>query len=145
VSFDWRKALRVEVVMHSGQAPTKRFFARQSWPVWAGEEMHRNPRFYKNLWQIWSRDDAPEHSKTFDAALNRWRQCWRDAPKLCTHDAMRWIKAYYDNRIVFAVMSYRLRRDDPALPWDFARLRARGAQLAPALDDDTDPEWFGHR
>ena len=45
----------------------------------------------------------------------------------------------------FIVIDERMKRDDPAAPWDIGLIKSKGGRVAPAYDDDPDEPFFGHK
>ena len=96
--------------------------------------MHPEPRFYKYLWQIYTADSHWENCAFFD-----------NAQKLCTHDAMRTIKALVEAGKAHIVYNHHLPRRGPGVPFDFESPRWRDQDYACAYDDDPDPVWNGFK
>ncbi|WP_035863313.1 hypothetical protein [Cupriavidus sp. SK-3] len=97
------------------------------------QKMHPNPAFYKYTWQIWTPDTELE-GKAFLA----------HAPKLGTAQHMRLraeLIAAGRHFFVYNAAQPRL----GAAPFDRSHPRWAGVQFAPALDNDMDPAWNGHR
>jgi hypothetical protein len=66
-------------------------------------------------------------------------------PQLSFNDAIVRMKELCTKKQNFLVSDERVKRADPSAPWDLSVLRANGARVAPAYDDDPDVPFFGHK
>lgn len=147
MSFNWQEATQLTLSVGGGQIPTHRHFRRLDTPLWIfGSGVHSNPRFYKHYWRIWTRDDAiaDEDVELLRQQLGPYP--WLAlVPELSFHNAMCRMKELCGRGEVFIVLDERVKRDDPAAPWDIPLIRAKGGRVAPAYDADDDTPFFGHK
>lgn len=97
--------------------------------------MHPNPRFYKYRWWIFWRE-SPCDGQNFLA----------DRYALCTADAMALMERLADGGETYWIYNSRTPRFESGVtPFDRASDKWRDRLFAPALDDDTDPEYVDFR
>jgi hypothetical protein len=95
----------------------------------------RKPRWLKYGWWIYTERDAIETRFEFRNPLKR----------MSTFDAMLRARDLDDRFETYFLVNWTYKRDDPSAPWDIARVRANGGQVAPAYDEDDDRPWRGHK
>jgi hypothetical protein len=144
MTFDWRRVSGISIAVGGGQIPTRRYFATRTQSIWVGANLvHPNPHFFKYTWQIWTAAEAVADDWRMQGRARPWRET---TPELCFFDAIARMRRLFTNRECFLVVNYPHKRDDPEAPWDAAAVRGNGRYLiAPALADDPDPEFHGHR
>lgn len=97
--------------------------------------MHPNLLLYKYYWWVFH-VGCPREG--WDFLSNQYR--------LCTHDAFKLISQLRAEEKPYRLYNMKLYRHDPNnAPWDYAALRRRVEELAPAFPDDADPVWNGHK
>ena len=139
MGFDWPSHIGLgEFWTGDGQFADAEFFTRNV-TVWQGDGIHDNPRYYKYDWQIWTRDTPITASQRGSQALIQ-REL---SPKLCFAAAMERIRALHAAGEFMLIRSIGRKRIGPDTPWNAARVER--LRQACAYDDDTDPEFHGHR
>lgn len=93
---------------------------------------HPNKKLFKCYWRIFHRDSTVEGRAFFET------------PELCTYDAQMLIGSLRERGEGFLVYATNVPRQGET-PFDFSHPRWSGVTPAPAYEDDTDPEWKGHR
>lgn len=144
MAFNWRRAADIAIAVGGGHIPTKRYFSRiTTGSIWvAATGIHSNPRFYKYHWRIWTAEETVDDD---------WRRGGRAYPWLDTTPRLTFLKGIERMRYLvainekFLVIHDACKRADDAAPWDIESLRRDGKEVAPALADDLDPEFHGHR
>ena len=115
--------------------PSQREFEKR----WAGEPpvghyfgspLHPDPHAYKTTWRIWSTGYRYEGTAFFV-----------DAPVMCTAEFKALEEQLRGFRMHYFV--YNIRR--PRLRNSYCAAVEHRRQFAPALADDNDPDWKGHR
>lgn len=96
--------------------------------------LHPVPAFYKHHWQIFTLD-APWEGDEFLAK----------APRLSTAACMQRLEELQARRALYILYGGKRPRRFDGMPFDPRSDRWRHADWAPALDDDPDPAWNGHR
>lgn len=91
-----------------------------------------NPRFYKHLWQVFSRESPHEGDAFFERA-----------PVLCTAAMLLETQRLVDAGLTCVLYGFKRPREGPGAPWDRQHPRWRDAVFAPAWEDDTDPITAG--
>tara|TARA_R110002051_G_scaffold287855_1_gene350633 strand:+ start:469 stop:888 length:420 start_codon:yes stop_codon:yes gene_type:complete len=115
------------------------FFFAQKVTLWQGDGIHENPRFYKYDWQIWTRDTPITASQRGSQALIQ-REL---SPKLCFAAAMERIRTLHAAGEFMLIRSIGRKRIGPDAPWNASRVEPM--RQACAYDDDSDPDFHGHR
>lgn len=96
--------------------------------------LHPCPASYKHVWQIftlkspWEGEDFLEH-----------------APKLSTAQCFQRLEELDAQGVLFILYGRKVPRRSTGMPFDPLAARWRDATWAPALEDDPDPAWHGHR
>ena len=96
--------------------------------------LHPNPRLYKYYWQVFTLDsdwEGPEFREK--------------ASPLCTSACMLKLDELTLSNSLYVLYGWKRPRRFPGMPFDPNSERWKDAQWAPALEDDSDPEWSGHR
>jgi hypothetical protein len=102
------------------------------WLCSGDASLNPNRRAYKYYWQVCTLESEWEDSEFF-----------KNAPKLSIAAYVKLEKRLRDEgKSAFVYNSKRL-REGHGLPLDMSHPRWKGAQLAPSLEDDTDPEHDG--
>lgn len=96
--------------------------------------MSLNPRFYKMKWWVFHEGSHVEG-----------RDFMTDEYSLCTSDALALIKKVTSEGKSCLVYNRRCRRLGPDTPFKHDEESMSGWSWAPAFDDDTDPEYKGHK
>ena len=96
--------------------------------------LHPVPAFYKHYWQVFTLDSPWEGSEFL-----------ANAPKLSTAACMQLLEELRRRREPFILYGEKMPRRFAGMPFDPTSDRWRNARWAPALADDPDPEWNGHR
>ncbi|QOT76573.1 hypothetical protein [Cupriavidus basilensis] len=97
------------------------------------QRLHPNPAFYKYTWRVWTPECEWEGHAFFECV-----------PVLSTARFMAMrdsLKAAGVHHFVYNTARPRL----GATPFDRSHPRWAGVRFAPALEDDMDPPWNGHR
>ena len=138
MAFNWRRVTGIHIDSGDGSVPDHNFF-RFNRSKWQGDGIHDNPRFFKVFWKIWTTCDLPKNavSETFHQVRIRMAK----TPVLSFHDAMQKAQEHYDNKVDFLIGSYSVKRLGKDTPWDEERIECP----AISYDDDTDPEFYGHK
>ncbi|GAB7521540.1 hypothetical protein [Paraburkholderia sp. 2C] len=116
--------------------PTREDFARwgETGLAFFGTHLHPNPRLYKYIWQIWTPESPLEGAEFFV-----------QGPRYSTALFQQIEKQINDAGLSGFIYNRRLPRLGPDKPFDLAHPRWANRVWAPAWDDDTDPEWNGHK
>lgn len=96
--------------------------------------LHPNPRLYKHYWQVFTQDSPWEGEEFFLMA-----------PLLSTAACMSLLERLHSEGTPYVLYGHKRPRRFPGMPFDPDSPRWREAVWAPALEDDGDPEWNGHR
>ncbi|MEW9580675.1 hypothetical protein [Paraburkholderia sp. DGU8] len=116
--------------------PTKEEFRR--WGVtglrFFGTYLHRNPRFYKYTWQIWTPDSPLEGSEFFE-----------HGPRYSTAQFVEMEKRLFDAGASGFIYNRQLPRLGLGTPFDLTYPRWADREWALAWEDDPDAEWNGHK
>ncbi|GGB74943.1 hypothetical protein [Henriciella pelagia] len=138
MAFNWRYRAGIRVSFGDGAMPTARWF-RRGRSVWQGDGVHSNPRFFKVDWRIWTPSSAIEEGLY---GIGRRRAIW-GSPAFCIAEAMELLQDLQSSGTLFMVITRARKRISPDAPWDAARVPED--RKAIPYDEDTDPEFFGHR
>ena len=139
MGFDWRYRARINIGYGGGAVPDERFF-RWGCSVWQGDSVHANPRFFKVRWHIFTAATACRLGMDRRALTRLILSAERT---LAFAEAMEIAQDLQSRRITMMMVSRALKRIAPDTPWDPARVRPEHQAIP--YDEDTDPEFFGHR
>jgi hypothetical protein len=103
----------------------------------SGSNIHPNPHFYKYYWWIYAHDSVYENG---DAVF------YKEEHRLNTYDAMMKMKELRANKIPFAYVNMQIHRFGCSI-WNYEQIKEKfpEEEFAPRYEDDTDPEWKGHK
>jgi hypothetical protein len=142
MGFDWQSAAGFSIGEVVGEIPTISYF--DGWLpslCISLRGIHRNPKFFKYKWQIWTREEAaPDEVRWMIDGDAVWLNSVPERPFL---EAMQYMKLLVAREERFIALHHRYKRDDPDL-WNVEVIR-RTRILAPAYALDSDPDFFGHR
>lgn len=96
--------------------------------------LHPNPRFYKHHWQVFTKD-SPWEGEEF----------MQRSPRLSTAACMQRLAELELTGEPYVLYGGKRPRRFDGMPFDPKVARWQGADWAPPLEDDSDPEWNGHR
>lgn len=96
--------------------------------------LHPVPVFYKHHWQIFTLDSPLEGCEFLEKS-----------PRLSTAACMLRLAELRAQGVLYILYGGKRPRRFDGMPFDPQSDRWRNADWAPALEDDTDPEWNGHR
>lgn len=112
-----------------------------------------NPLFYKHYWLVIPLSDLPEDMPNLEnfPSFKRYsiaREAYfaeRRTGRICTYEAMTYIKELENNNLPYVVHNIDLPRKGSGSPFDPKKAKWRGCEWAPAFDEDPDPIWNGHK
>jgi hypothetical protein len=113
--------------------PTRKILAERGSHSYA-QPLHPNPKLYKHDWRVFTRDSPWENDEFF-----------LKAPLLSTAACVSLLESLQANEEPYVLYGQKRPRRFSAMPFDPESVRWCGATWAPALEDDPDPEWNGHR
>lgn len=96
--------------------------------------LHPSPALFKYLWRVFTHDSPIEG-----------HEFWDHGPQLCTFACFEWLERLDAGDIPYLLYNSRRRRQFTGMPFDPSSERWINAEWAPALEDDSDPAWNGHR
>jgi len=103
----------------------------------SGSHMHPKRELYKYYWWIYPANSIyPTAKDVF----------YKQEHQLSIKEAMDMMKELRDKKVPFGYVNTRLHRLGCAI-WNYDRLMDKypDTKFAPSYDDDTDPEWQGHK
>lgn len=145
MGFDWKRAAGLPPMDAAyGVLPSRdRISELQNYTLIEPCGIHANPRFYKYRWRIWALDNTDEDWKPEldDRVRSRYPYGRRAQPvaSLSFYEAMGRMQALVARSEYFYALINRLKRADPAAPWQPDRCPA------PAYDADIDTAFHGHK
>lgn len=116
------------------QLPSKEILRSRGQGRHYAAPLHPVPKFYKHYWQIFTLDSQWEGEEFL-----------RLEPHLSTAACMQRLEQLRARGEPYMLYGSKRPRRFLGMPFDPASERWRHANWAPALDDDSDPEWNGHR
>lgn len=102
--------------------------------LFQGVHFHPEPRAYKYLCRVFSRESA--------------REGWdflASAPYFCLHDAMQRVAHLVETGEPCILYQTSIPRLAAPVPFSASSLRWQGVKFACAFADDPDPEWQGYK
>lgn len=150
MGFNWKRAAGLPPMDSSwGAQPTReRIMRLENYTVIEPRAVHMNPRFFKYRWRIWALDNTDEDwtpqrdDRISPTAFSTWLghdSRPQPVPDLTFPEAIRRMQALVANRAYFYALMERLRRYDPAAPWELNTCRAS------AYDEDPDEAFHGYK
>jgi hypothetical protein len=114
--------------------PSKDFLRSEGGFSSCAADLHPVQAFYKHHWRIF----------TLDSKWDGWEFLEKE-PWLSTAACMQRLQELESKGEPYILYGGKRPRRFAAMPFDPESARWRNADWAPALEDDPDPEWNGHR
>lgn len=114
--------------------PSREWLAQNPGHWSFGSPLHPNPKLYKSYWQVFTGDSMWE-----------WHDFLKNCPYRSTSDCIHYLELLQQKTVSYIVYGRKRPRKHQGMPYDLRAEKWKNTQWAPALEDDVDPEWNGHK